>query len=111
MEASAKNPIIGNIIKDRKITMLKFSKVTFPGLRSASIRPEWRPDESLALKTLTNPPLSPEKSGTRVSNVWLLRRVVMEPFNIPPARVPRMEQTKSTGVDCLTIFLISLSEV
>ena len=40
VEVSAKNPITGNMIKDNKTIMLKFSKVAFSGLSSASIRPE-----------------------------------------------------------------------
>ena len=37
--------------------------------------------------------------------------MLSELFNIPPATVPKMEQKKSTGVDCLTICLTSLSAV
>ena len=60
---------------------------------------------------LTKPPLSPENNGTNVSNVWFLRSVLSELFNIPPATVPNMEQKNRTGVDCLTICLTSLSAV
>ena len=37
--------------------------------------------------------------------------MLSELFNIPPATVPKMEQKKSTGVDCLTMCLTSLSDV
>ena len=69
VDDSAKNPIKGYITIANVIIAMKFSIVCFLGLRTGSIKPEWRPDESLAPKMLTKPPLSPENNGTNVSNV------------------------------------------
>lgn len=111
VEDSAKNPITGYITTARVTIAAKFSIVCLLGLRTGSIKPEWRPDDSLAPKILTKPPLSPENNGTNVSNVWFLSNVVRESFNIPPANVPRREQMNNTGVDCLTMCLTSLFAV
>ena len=111
VEDSAKNPINGYIIIAKETIAMKFSMVCFLGLKTGSIKPEWSPEDNLAPKMLTKPPLSPENNGTKVNNVWFLSNVVIELFNIPPASVPKMEQKNNTGVDCLTICLTSLSEV
>ena len=111
VEDSAKNPINGYITIAKVTIAMKFSIVCFLGLRTGSIKPEWRPEDSLAPNMLTKPPLSPENNGTKVNNVWFLSNVLSELFNIPPATVPKMEQKNNTGVDCLTICLTSLSDV
>ena len=111
VEDSARDPINGYITKPKVTIAMKFSIVCFLGLSTGSIKPEWSPEDNLAPKMLTNPPLSPENNGTKVNNVWFLSNVLIELFNIPPATVPKMEQKNKTGVDCLTICLTSFSAV
>ena len=69
VEDSAKNPIKGYITTANVTIAMKFSIVCFLGLNTGSIKPEWRPEDNLAPKMLTKPPLSPENNGTRVSKV------------------------------------------
>ena len=109
VEVSAMIAMIGYIIIANMRIIVKFSIVCSLGFNDGSIKPEWRADESLAPKILTRPPLSPEKSGINVSNVWFLSNVDNELFNTPPASAPSIEQASRTGVDCLTIRLIPVS--
>ena len=77
------------------------------GLLRGSIRPECIPEDSLADKILTKPPLSPENKGTNVSNVGFVSNVSSELLRIPPADTPKTEHTNKTGVDCFIITLFS----
>lgn len=104
---SARIPINGYITRANNNIIAKLCTDSPSGLLRGSIRPECIPEDSLADKILTKPPLSPENKGTNVSNVGFVSNVSSELLRIPPADTPKTEHTNKTGVDCFIITLFS----
>lgn len=106
-EDSARIPINGYITSINNIIIAKLCMDSPSGLLRGSIRPECIPEDSLADKILTKPPLSPENKGTNVSKLGFVSKVSSELLRIPPADTPKTEHISKTGVDCLIIILFS----
>ena len=106
-DPSAKIPIKGKTIIDKTKQTPKLLMVFPSGFVDGSINPEWRPDDNLAPKILIKLPLSPENSGSNVSNVGFVSNVSTALFNIAPAEHPKNEHKSKTGVDCFKIVLLS----
>ena len=106
-EPSAKMPIKGKTIIDKTKQTPKLLRAFPSGFVEDSIKPEWRPDDNLAPKILIRLPLSPENSGSKVSNVGFVSNVSTALFKIAPAEHPKNEHKSNTGVDCLKIVFVS----